>query len=159
MAHHTITIRTEGGAGGGTNVGKPTSAKSQVQNKAHDSLRKISKAIRMASNLDIGGALSMSSKGAGSVLSAIQTGAMAVSKGVNLYSDVMQAKTGDSIKYHNLRQGVSRITNPISYLKQSIWEYGYLEPMRIDRQNESLNYNRQLTGNVIYSGKYQKGVF
>jgi hypothetical protein len=50
-------------------------------------------------------------------------------------------------------------TNPISYFKKSIWNYGILKPMEIARQNEILDYDRQLTGNVILSGSQQKGTF
>ncbi len=76
-------------------------------------------------------------------------------KGVNIYSTVMMAKSGDTIQYENLNKKMSLIANPGAFAKKAVWEYGILEPMKVARENEKLEYNRQLTGSLIYSKRNQ----
>ena len=71
----------------------------------------------------------------------------------------MEAKTGNSMVYSNTRNRVSMILHPMSYGIKKIWDYGVLERLRVARENESLNFSRELTGNLIFSKNYSNGVF
>lgn len=74
-----------------------------------------------------------------------------VSKVANFNIDINQAKTGETMKANNQRQFYNVMSNPANFVKKSIWEEGYLRDLQIARQNASLEYERQLTGNLIYS--------
>lgn len=87
----------------------------------------------------------------GAVIALAMAAAQLAEKTVGIYSNFMESKTGEAMRYHNLRQTMNIIARPGSFLKQAIWDYGVVAPMRINRQNEMLNYNRELTGSVIHS--------
>ena len=84
--------------------------------------------------------------------------AVATRIGVNTYATIASAATGDEMKYSNLQSLANAVTNPVGFaatvIKQSV-----LERMVVARQNESLNYQRQLTGDLVYSKKFNTGAF
>lgn len=166
MANHTITVYdkrgfTQNDLNKNSNVGlggKQTSAKNQFGGSKKP-IKNIARGINIVSHFNVGGALSMMNSGVGVVLSGIQTVGSTIQRGVNIYSSFMEAKTGEIMRYNNLRAKVSAYVHPIDYLKRGVWDYGVIQQMKINRQNEELNYNRELTGNIIYSKSYNKGIF
>lgn len=151
MANHTITVVTKGGGGGG---GGGTKAKGKTNfeegiNKTFS--KRAVNGIQTAKGISTMGMIKK-------IAPAFLT--LEVAKtAINMTTNILEAKTGNTMKYNNIRSAVSLITNPLSFGKALIWDYAIVQPMIIARQNEALNYDRQLTGNVIYSGNKQKGVF
>lgn len=94
--------------------------------------------------------------GAGSVVGTVIAGAQLYEKGVSFYAGALEAKTGESTNMRNMVAGVRRYTAPLSYAKMAFWDSMVINPMRIARQNESLNYQRELTGDLIFSKSFYK---
>ncbi len=167
MANHTITVINQnagsGGSGGGggstskiVKTGSTTSITKQLDAKSNNKFN-IMKSLKIAKNLDVGQALSSTGSGmAGAVATAVMV-AKTTQQVVDVYSTYMTAKSGETMKYHNLKQTYKMFTSPISYIKSAVWDYGIIAPMEISRQNESLNYQRQITGNIIHSKSFQNG--
>ena len=74
-----------------------------------------------------------------------------ISKVGNFIIDINTAKTGETMRANNQRQTLNAMLNPLNLAKKAFWEEGYLRNLQIARQNASLEYERQLTGNLIYS--------
>lgn len=143
MANHTITVVTKGGGGGG--------GKNNIKDKIDKGNKNKINGVRLIRNIMKANPITM--------IPALAL-TMEISKtAINMTSNIFEAKTGNTMRYSNIRATASMITNPFGALKTAIWDYGIIKPMQIARQNETLNYDRQLTGNVIYSGNKQKGVF
>ncbi len=170
MANHTITIVNRmggGGAGGGdgtarqSNVSKTNSATS-IKKKLEDKNSKksgILKAIKIGRNLNVGSAVGLMGGGAGMAVAVAQEMGSTLRQGTDLYANYMTSRTGETMRYHNLKQRVNVLTKPVSFAKQAIWDYGVVAPMEIARQNENLNYQRQLTGNMVFSKTFQNSTF
>ena len=163
MANHTITVINQGGSGNGGNSkgdgnvtknGKSSSIIRHLEKKSMG--QKVVNGIRISKRLSNGRILPTGSIPALAIATATVAG---IGVGINIYSSIGNAKTGETMKYHNLKQGYNLFAKPFSYAKKAVWDYGYLAPMRIARQNETLNYDRQLTGNLILSKNYNNGTF
>lgn len=169
MANHTITIVNSNVAAPSASQGpvannqvqnKPTSAQKQfMSNKQGSPTKSVLKWVNIAKNINVSGAISMMGGGAAMAMATIKTSASVAQSGVNIYASYQEAKTGEKIKYDNMRAIANYIVNPMSYVKQSIWDYGVIRNMELKRENETLNYQRQLTGNVIYAKNYNNGSF
>ena len=163
MANHTITVISQNNGSGNQDgrssniqrIPKATSVKSNFEKRS--SKQNIINGMRINKS-SLKKAVSATA-GIAPALAIVGMVAKASEASYSIYSSVMMSKTGEKMKYHNINQGYSMATNPISYFKKSIWNYGILKPMEIARQNEILDYDRQLTGNVILSGSQQKGTF
>ena len=59
------------------------------------------------------------------------------------------------MKWRNLDQNISALVRPINYFKTAIYNEGYLRNLQLSRQNEMLEYNKKLTGSLVYSQLYQ----
>jgi hypothetical protein len=176
MANHTITvINKSGGVGNGGRSGLPsnggsspssiifktlnkTSFQEQIEKKSFNG-KGIINGIRIGRTLNVGSAIGMFGSGASTAVATAQEISKTVEKGVGIYTSVMEAKTGNSMVYSNTRNRVSMILHPMSYGIKKIWDYGVLERLRVARENESLNFSRELTGNLIFSKNYNNGVF
>jgi len=165
MANHTITIINQGGgtqSGGSSNSQRTqsrTSSGTHFKSKSSNIGRKIIQGVRVGRTLNIGSAAGMFGGGVGIAIAIGQEVANAAKQGANLYANVMSAKTGEMMRYSNFKNKVNMVTNPFGVAKQAIWDYGVLESMKIARQNETLNYDRQLTGNLILAKNYNNGSF
>jgi len=164
MAHHSITVNGAGSSQQqsssqvGRSRGSSSSAR-QFEKKSNNGLKNTLKFINVTSSLNFGGAISMMGAGPAMAISTANTVANTVKKGVNLYATIREAQTGETMRYQNLKTRTGFITNPIGFAKQSLWDYGYLARERISRENQKLQYDRQLTGDVIHSRIYQRGSF
>ena len=147
MANHTITVITKSGNGGGSSAGGKNNIKDKIdQNKKH----KIN-GVKIARNIIKSNPIAM--------LPALALTMEVAQRTINMTTNILEAKTGNAMRYGNIRATASILTNPFGALKKTLWDGLIIQPMVIARQNENLNYDRQLTGNVIYSGNKQKGVF
>lgn len=151
MANHTITVINKSG-GNGNGGGTRAKGKTNFEDGINKTFSK--RAINGIQTAKGVSTLSILKK----VAPAFLTLEM-VKTGINLTTNILEAKTGNTMRYSNIRSAVSLISNPLSMGKTLIWDYGIIQPMVLARQNENLNYDRQLTGNIIYSGNKQKGVF
>ena len=163
MANHTITVKSRhkggtGGAGGKGGLiektGKKTSTLEFFQNKNSLGAKTI-RGIQMARQLNVGAAVSSMGGGASMALAVAQEAGSMLRQGFNIYASIMEAKSGETMRYHNLRQGVRAMTQPISFLKTGLFDYGIVAPLQINRQNQMLEYDRQLTGSLINGRLYQ----
>lgn len=169
MANHTIEVLNKGNysapknqettaSGIDSNISrapKPSSVKNQFSNKYKKGL----KFVNITSSLNVSGAISMAGGGVGLTMATLNTGKSTMQKGTNIYFDYMTASSGEEMRYQNKKNFLNLVLNPISTGKKFIWDYGILETQRVARQNEMLNYNRQLTNNVAFSRSMQKGQF
>lgn len=151
MANHTITIINRGQGSNNSSVEKrnsKTSSTNKFTNKKNQT----------KSNIAISGKTKALLKRLSPVGSAGISLAVATRIGVNTYATIASAATGDEMKYSNLQSLANAVTNPVGFaatvIKQSV-----LERMVVARQNESLNYQRQLTGDLVYSKKFNTGAF
>lgn len=160
MANHTITIINNGNASSGRSGSanqnqSSTSARGQFITKKRPMFR------WAEMDKEFGSGSNPSTMGSGAVVAMASiklTGAM-VQTGINIYASYQEAKSGEKIKYDNMRAVTNYIFHPMSFVKQSIWDYGVIRNMELKRENETLNYQRQLTGNVIYAKNYNNGSF
>lgn len=72
-----------------------------------------------------------------------------------IYKTIDVAKSGEAMKWRNLDQNISALVRPINYFKTAIYNEGYLRNLQLSRQNEMLEYNKKLTGSLVYSQLYQ----
>jgi len=77
------------------------------------------------------------------------------SKGVDIYTQIQTAKTGEVMKYRNIQKAKSALLNPVGFMVDMYWSNGYIKNMEISRENIKLNYDRKLTGDLIYSQNTQ----
>ena len=152
MANHTITvINKSGGSGNGGGGTKPSGKTNQKDKMEKIGDKKKVNGVRLFRNIIRMNPIAM--------LPTLQLSMEVANQGVNMVTNILEAKTGNTMTYNNIRAKSSILTNPVGAIKTAVWDYGIIKPMQLARQNETLNYDRQLTGNVIYSGNKQKGVF
>ena len=94
----------------------------------------------------------------GGSLAVFQATKKIIQTGVNVVATINEAATGDAIASNNARAKANLILNPISSARDIIIE-SYLGNLRVQRQNRSLEYQRQLTGNLAYSKSFNNGTF
>lgn len=141
MANHTITVVNRGSGG---RRESNTSSKNKFKNKQVD-LKVFNKTKSFASRLSKVGGVAAAA-------------AITARVGINTYANISSAATGDEMRYSNLQFITNSITNPIGFVS-SMLRASLVDSLRINRQNESLNYQRQLTGDLSYSKKFNTGAF
>ena len=152
MANHTITVINKSGGGSGNGGGtKPNGKTNQKDKMEKIENKKRVNGVRLIRNIIRMNPIAM--------LPALALTMEVAQRTINMTTNILEAKTGNAMRYGNIRATASILTNPFGALKKTIWDGLIIQPMVIARQNETLNYDRQLTGNVIYSGNKQKGVF
>jgi hypothetical protein len=161
MAHHSITVKSViGSSGEGGKSQKTIRGSKRTSSSTYFREKRSGKTLQMIQNirqLNIGGGLNMMSGGAVPALAVAREVAAIANQAVNIYSQFMEAKTGEGMKYHNMRQGISIITNPMGFAKTAVWDNYILGQMVVNRQNQSLEYDKQLTGSLINGKLYQSG--
>lgn len=93
--------------------------------------------------------------GSGPAIAVAQEVVRVAKKGIGLYLDYQVASSGEKMIHHNAKQSLNLMSNPFGFVKNAIWENGILKNLEIARQNASLDYERQLTGNVYYMKRTQ----
>ena len=162
MANNSIEIRVTryGNQDNGNQVirdGRPTSATTQFGKKSSTSSGlggNVVKGIRTLRTFNVTSTLGAFG-GASAPIAVAQELVRTAKTVVDIYASVQTAKTGEKMKYHNMKQTMNIIANPIGFMKSAIWEQGYLRNMEVSRENIMLEYNKQLTGNLIYSKNTQ----
>lgn len=159
MANNTVEVRFSKVVSNGENgnqiikQGKTTSSLTQFSNKSQGAsglAGNIVKGIRTIRTFNVTSTLG-SFGGATPAVAIAQEITRGVKQAVGLYIDYQTASTGETMKYHNMRQTMNAITNPGQFIKKAIWEEGVLRNLEIARQNTALDYERQLTGNLYYA--------
>lgn len=167
MANHSVEIRyiNKGSQGGrsGNEVerqGKRTSATHQFQKKSSTAsglAGNIVKGIRTVRTFGTTATLG-SFGGKTPVISIAQELTRGVKQVIDVHVSLQSAKTGERMKYHNFKQGASAVLNPTNFLQNMVWENGILRNMEVARENITLEYDRQLTGDLIYSKNTQNTI-
>lgn len=168
MAHHSITVRNVNSGGNNSssqnknpkviNFGKRTSATTQFREK-NNLGNKVLRGIRIGRTLNVGSAVGMLGGGAGMAVAVGQEVIATMKAGTNFYADVMKAKSGETMLYHNFKQGINMMTNPLGYVKEYAMARFVYGPLETNRKNQELDYNRRLTGNLIHSKAYYNTMF
>ena len=167
MANHSVEIRyiNKGSQGGrsGNEVerqGKRTSATHQFQKKSSTAsglAGNVVKGIRTVRTFETTATLGAFG-GKTSVIAIAQEVARTAKQGIDVIATIQSAKTGERMKYHNIKQGASAFFDPIGFVKSMVWENGILRNMELARENIMLEYDRQLTGDLIYSKNTQNTI-
>jgi hypothetical protein len=76
----------------------------------------------------------------------------------DIYASIASAATGEEMKYNNIKAFTSSIINPVGFVKQAV-EAATTQRLIVSRQNQQLQYQQQLTGNLVYSRKLINGTF
>lgn len=140
MANHTITVINKNtGSGGSGGAGSRTKKKKETSTLEKFKMKNIRK--------DKAKAL-----GAAAIASAV------VSTTANTFFSIAAASTGEEMKYSNYRASLGAVINPVGFMVNYV-KRATLDEQKIDRQNISLNYQRQLTGSLVYSQKFNNGTF
>lgn len=165
MANHSIDVRLTQQGNGGQNEnlvrsGKKTSALSQFTNKSATSRGlggNVVKGIRTIRTFNVTSTLG--AFGGATIPTAIaQEIVRGAKRVVDIYASVQIAKTGEKMQWRNNKQLMNVVANPIGFMKSAVWENGYLRNLEIARENVMLEYNRQLTGDLIYSKNTQHNI-
>ena len=93
--------------------------------------------------------------GATSAIAIAQEATRVASTGIDIYTQIQTAKTGEVMKYRNMQKAKSALLNPVGFIKDMYWSNGYIRNMELARENIKLEYDRQLTGDLIYSRNTQ----
>lgn len=148
MANHTITILNRNVGGSSQERGQSRIGTSNKKTSAYN--KKTGKVIGVKPGAKSKAYLKAAAK--------VAVALAAAKVGVNIYTSVMSAATGEEMKYSNTKALANSIINPLGFIKQAI-EARVISDLQIERANEQLNYQRQLTGNLVYSRKFINGTF
>lgn len=159
MAKHTITIINKGGGGKGSDDStrrisykKPKTSATTKSSNAGVSRRNKSNLVVNKTNL-----ISNVKGMAAGIASAY--GALKLAQtGINIYATINAAATGEEITNSNLKTFYASSINPLSFGKDFAIQ-SFLGNLRNQRVNRSLEYQRELTGNMVYSKNFNNGTF
>lgn len=153
MAKHTITIihRTTGSTK--ENITHKTSKTSSTKKV---SVNTVSKSNKQNVNYQKVFSSPVSKYAAG--LLSIQGAKKLISSGINIATTINEASTGEALNNNNARAMTGLLLNPLDFAKEAI-VFNFLQSRRVSRANESLNYQRQLTGNLAFSKNFNDGTF
>lgn len=161
MAKHTITIIQRGRGGSGGSGDESDQKKLTYTPKKTASTKKIAEPKVSQFNAQNfvykkSSILPFVKSAAG--LISLKAAQKLISTGVNVYTTINEASTGETMNNSNLRSAAQLITNPLSVAKDAVI-FNFLERRRVSRSNEELNYQRQLTGNLAFSKNFNDGTF
>jgi hypothetical protein len=155
MASHTITIYRRK---------SPREAKGQKTTISTSALNNLIKNANSSRNIPsisfnkqiFGRGISLN--GLGGAAAVIFGAKKTISTGVNVFTTINSAASGEEISNNNLKAATNLILNPVQSARDILVQR-FLGDLRVQRQNESLNYQRQLTGNLVYSKNFNNGTF
>lgn len=153
--NHNINVRLFSGKGGTTKTSAKGSVKRSFQKTSESkelTPRQIARTIRAVRTSDFG-ALGLFGGEGGAMFSSIQEMAKTASKLMDYVLDVNLARSGEKIGIGNIKRGKGYMINPVKYGLDATWGV-YLQNLEISRQNQSNDYYRELTGNLIVSKQY-----
>jgi hypothetical protein len=81
-----------------------------------------------------------------------------VQTGINFGATIYEASSGESMRVANLKSRTNAILNPLSFMASAA-QQTLLETLRVNRANQALNYQRQLTGELAFSKSLNDGTF
>ena len=151
MANHTITIINRGS----TNT---TSSMQRSDSRTSATNRQANKNTKVTQSMWTSGKTNALAKRMSTVGAKAIGAALMVRIGINTFATVGSAATGDEMRYSNMQALTNMITNPLGFATNTI-KQSIINGLIIERQNESLNYQRQLTGELVYSKKFNTGAF
>lgn len=149
MANHTITIINKGSRGSQSEDDSLRIGTSEKKTSASEKKKNKPSGIKPGS------------KKGPKVMSAASKVLLAASiagAGINVYSSVMSAATGEEMRYSNLKALTNSIINPVGFIARAV-SAAIVGDLQVERKNQELEYQRQLTGNLIYSRKFINGTF
>jgi hypothetical protein len=152
MAKHTITVihKTVGGNARAENKNKKTSGDKKNSNSSN--VKKIKPG--MAINKTLGSHFDKFAKG----FFTYKIISKSIQEGVNLGSTIYEAASGETIRASNIRAQSNILFDPLGFAT-SVAKQSFLGNLRINRANQALNYQRQLTGELAFSKSLNDGTF
>ena len=78
----------------------------------------------------------------------------ASNKALEIGMTIYSASSGEQITVGNIRKVKRYVFNPAKYFIDDIYNYGFLQQRIVNRQNESNDYYRELTGKAIVGEQY-----
>ena len=77
---------------------------------------------------------------------------------IDVFSTIGDAATGNSLYYNNIKSKANLVLDPLGSIKEIALQ-SIVGNLRIQRENISLEYQRQLTGSLAFSRKTSNGTF
>jgi hypothetical protein len=152
--NHNININLNGKGGGSTLRTSAKRSVKEIKNNASKNMH-IPKLLQKYNKTMGGlGAVGGGLKYAGIAGAIAYAGVSTANKIIDIALQVRSASTGEQITIGNIKRVKSYILNPIQYAKDSIWSQGFIQQKIIDRQNQSNDYYRELTGMAIVGNQY-----
>jgi len=158
MNNHTIKVQLSGSGRGGTKGSAVnTLTKNIMSNQKTNSMssKQLVRGLRTLRTGDLGNLGLFGGKGGSATMAIVQEVVKVANRVADIAISVNEASSGESIKAGNVRKVKSYFMNPTSYA----WDatYGvYLQKLQISRQNQSNEYYRQLSGNIITGNQFGK---
>ena len=158
MNNHTIKVQLNGSGRGGTKGSAVnTLTKNIMSNQKTNSMssKQLVRGLRTLRTGDLGNLGLFGGKGGSATMAIVQEVVKVANRVADIAISVNEASSGESIKAGNVRKVKSYFMNPTSYA----WDatYGvYLQKLQISRQNQSNEYYRQLSGNIITGNQFGK---
>jgi len=81
-----------------------------------------------------------------------------VQQGINIGATIYEAASGESMRVANIKARTNAILNPLEFMASAA-QQTILETLRVNRANQALNYQRQLTGELAFSKSLNDGTF
>lgn len=155
--NHTINVNLRSGKFG---TSSRTSAKSNVRNvisgkKSEGTFgaRNVARLIRTVRTADTS-YLGLFGGMGGATMAVVQEGVKLANRALDIYLDIGLARTGENMSIGNIKRVKGYILNPASFVIEGT--YGvWLQTMRINRQNQSNAFYRELSGNMIAGEQFR----
>lgn len=158
--NHNINVRLSGSHQKVTNR---TSAQGNISKSTGHSggnkpfgAKQLARGIRAFRTLDAG-SLGLFGGVAGASIAVVQETTKLANKIVDIVLDINMARSGETISIGNIKRVKGYILNPKSFIIEAT--YGmWLERLRINRQNQTNAYHRELSGNLIVGNQYRNKI-
>jgi hypothetical protein len=140
MANHTITVINKNARSSNSENNGSRSKKKKATSSSEKFAMKYLKVNKLKSSSKLALALA--------TVSSVTSG----------YFSIAAASSGEEMKYNNYKATLGAVLNPVGFLSNYV-KRATIDEQKINRENTSLNYQRQLTGNLVYSQKFNNGTF
>jgi hypothetical protein len=155
--NHNINVNLRKGTKSISSRGKTSAVRGIQSNNTsrksnNNSSRQLARGLRAVRTLDTG-ALGLFGGMGGATMAVVQETVKIANRVVDIALDINLARTGESINVGNIKRIKGYLLNPQSYIIDAT--YGlWLNTLKINRENESNAYYRELSGNLIVSNQY-----
>jgi len=156
MARNEIIIRSDKG-GQRTKTSAVGSVRNVIsrsggQGSSGSGVKNLAKGLRTVRTADFG-SFGLFGGGKGATATLVQEIVKVVNKTADIVLDIQIARTGEHVKYGNIKKLKGVILNPSQAMIDAT--YGeWLRDMTIKRENIKNEYYRNLTGNLMYGKQY-----